>query len=330
MADDSNVGGYVGFFIAFALVLIILYTLFFKLIRIVRRTEVMIIERYGKYHRTLTPGINLLAPFIDSPRVVNWRYAEVVGNRQVVRKMITDRIDLREHVIDCTKQRVISRDLVEIEIDAILYFQILDPKQAVFSIQNLPDALELLTQASTRNIIAQLTLDDTFSSRELINRQLKQQIESDCNRWGVVVHRCEIFNINPPGDIKQAMEIQITEERERRATVLIADGRRESMIVRSRGSAAKIVLDAEGRKVSQLQQAKGNAEAKKLLAKAEARSITAIREAINVVGVKATDYLLTIQYLRSLINSFNSKKGSLCVLIPQTILDNISKIGIKN
>jgi regulator of protease activity HflC (stomatin/prohibitin superfamily) len=152
----------------------------------------------------------------------------------------TDRIDLREHCIDLGKQHVITKDTVQINVDAVLYYQIADPVLAVYSIANLPDALTLLTQTTLRNIIAQITLDETFSSRDLINQRLRDKTSRDAERWGVSITRVEIMNIFAPEDIRDAMEKQIKEERERRSSVLRADGEREAAIVSSKGNAAKV------------------------------------------------------------------------------------------
>lgn len=153
---------------------------------------------------------------------------------------MTDRIDTREHVLDFGRQHVITKDTVQLDIDALVYFRITDPRVAVFKIQNVPDAIELLTQATLRNVIAQMTLDDTFSSREQINAELLSKVQRDAERWGVTITRVEIFNILPPHDIRSAMENQIKSERERRSTVLQADGERESAVIRSRGDAARV------------------------------------------------------------------------------------------
>lgn len=213
-------------------------------VKIVHHAEVMVVERFGKYKTTLKPGLHFLIPYVDVPRVIDWRYVQVPPNGtqpQVVRK-VTDRIDMREHILDFGKQNVITKDTVPMEIDALVYYRITDAELAVFKIQNLPDAIELLTQSTLRNIIADMNLDDTFSSREEISAILREKTAGDAERWGVTIIRVEIMNIDPPGDIKQAMEKQIQEERERRSTVLQADGQRESSIVRSRGDAAKIIF----------------------------------------------------------------------------------------
>jgi len=240
--------------------------------------------------------------------------------------MVTSRIDMREHVIDFGRQHVITKDTVQIGVDALVYYQITDPELAVFKIQNLPDAIELLTQTTLRNIIAHMTLDDTFSSRELINAQLKEATCVDAERWGVTITRVEIMNILPPADIKDAMEKQIKEERERRSTVLQADGERESAIIRSKGDAAQVILYAEGEKTSKIQRAKGVAESKLLLATAEAESIKSIQESLKESHVRSTDYMIALQYLNSLNRMTTSGKASKVILVPSDTLDTIGEI----
>jgi len=289
----------------------------------------MIIERFGRYKDTLKPGFHYIIPFIETPRKIHWRYLDVAPGQNLVKavKIETDRIDMREHVIDFGRQHVITKDTVQIDIDALVYYQITDPELAVFKIQNLPDAIELLTQTTLRNIIAQMTLDDTFSSRELINSQLKEKTMADAERWGVTIKRVEIMNILPPADIKQAMEKQIISERERRSHVLQADGERESSIIRSKGNAAQIILQSEGEKTARIQNAKGTSESKILMATADAESIKAIRNSITDSGVRATDYLMATQYLNT-VNKMTPKNGkpSSIVLIPSDTLNTIGDL----
>lgn len=345
----------------------------------VRHSEVMIVERCGRFKEVLKPGIHWLWPLFDAPRVINWRYLDASGGTPRVVSVTSDRVDVREHLIDLGEQvrvllmrrypescrsvfcrhfcndcsfvclmphvqQVITKDTVSIQLDALVFFRIEDPLRAVFSVQNLPDAVELLTQSTLRNIIAGLTLDDTFSSREVINSELLSVVARDAERWGVRITRCEVrlleqrisdaailctsescpphhathttyhathttyhaihvlqvFSIEPPADILEAMAKQITAERERRSDVLRADGERESSIIESRGAAAKIVLEAEAVRASTVLRAKGAAEAKKIMAAAEAQCLGDIRSAVAPHGARGTDYLTAVEYLTSL------------------------------
>jgi len=324
MADGTD--------LAVIIIVVIAVTLFIawffhKAVRIVRHAEVMIVERLGKYKTTLKPGIHWLWPVIESPREINWRYLDAANNSSSTRVVSTtsDRVDMREHVIDFGRQHAITKDTVQIMLDALVYFRVTDPRVAVFQIQNLPDAVELLTQATLRNIVAQMTLDDTFSSREAINAQLLGKIQRDSERWGVTITRVEIFNILPPADIKNAMENQIRAERERRSTVLRADGTRESAVIKSRGEAARVVLSAEGARAASLLRAQGDAQSKKMLASAEADCIGAIK-AVAGDSVRAVDYLAAVEYLNSLRNLTVAENKSTVTLVPFEAMDGIDAL----
>jgi len=318
------------FYIVLFFVMIFLLILGKASIKIVRQTEVIILEHFGKYRTTLKPGLHTIWPFIQTPRKIHWRYVEKIplSDQTRVVTVYTDRIQLREHVIDFGRQHVITKDTVQIHIDALVYYQIKDPELAVFAVENLPDAIELLTQTTLRNVIAQMTLDDTFSSRELINSMLKEMTEQDAERWGVRITHVEIMNIIPPSDTKNAMELQIKEERERRSLVLTADGGRESAIIRSKGDAAQIILRAEAQKTADIQRAKGRSKAKLLIAQAEAKSIELIKKALEQCGCteRATDYLIAMKYLRSLRQLSANKNNSKIVMVPCESIKGIGQL----
>jgi len=301
------------------------YKLVYKSIVRVRHSEVMIIERCGRFKEVLRPGIYWIWPIIDSARVINWRYVDASSGSPQVVSISTTRVDMREHLIDLGNQTVITKDTVQLELDALVYFRIQDPLRAVYQVQNLPDAIELLTQSSLRNIVAGLTLDDSFSSRELINAELLSKVQRDCERWGVLITRVEIQNILPPSDILDAMTKQITAERERRSDVLRADGERESSIIESRGQAAKVVLEAEAVRASTVLRAKGAAEAKKVMASAEAQCLEDIRAAVAPFRVRGVDYLTSVEYLNSLARLTSGpstrENQSKVVLVPVDTVD---------
>ncbi|EQC38525.1 hypothetical protein SDRG_04231 [Saprolegnia diclina VS20] len=297
-------------------------------IRVVNHAEVMILERFGRYKMTLLPGIHFIVPVIERVRPIAWRHLSrrIISGDAPSISIMSETVDMREHVIEFARQHVITKDTVMIDIDALVYFRIVDPRLAVYKAQNIPDSVELVTQATLRNIIATMTLDDTFSSRDEINTELLNRVKPDVERWGVTITRVEIFDIVPPNDIKLAMEQQIKAERERRSEVLEADGQRESCIVNSRGDAAGLVLRAEGDRASTLLKATGLAEAKMLSSKAEAQSMEAIRAAINEVGVRAVDYLTAIQYL-NILRKINVNQGNLrLVLVPMDTVRGISEL----
>lgn len=316
-------GAGIAIIVIFSILILATIILLSLSLRIVNHAEVMIIERWGKYNRTLMPGIHFITPIIEQVRNINWR--DLRKNQSYYTHEV-NRIDLREHVFDFGKQHVITKDTVQIDIDALVYFRITDPRLAAFKIQNIPDAIEFVTQATLRNIIAGMTLDDTFSSRDMINSELLSRVQPDVERWGVSISRVEIFNITPPNDIKMAMERQIKAERDRRSEVLKADGDRESKITNSRGNAAQIVLNAEGQRASATLIAKGQAEARMLSSRAEAQSMQAVRKAVEKSNIRGVDYLAAVQYLNSLKQTTASQKPSKVVMIPTDAIDGISDL----
>lgn len=187
-----------------------------KAIVIIPQSETRIIERLGRYFATLQPGINIIIPFID-------RAKEMVAVRRG-RYVYTNIIDLREQVYDFDRQNVITKDNIQMQINALLYFQIMDPFKAVYEINNLPNAIEKLTQTTLRNIIGEMELDQTLTSRDTINTKLRSVLDDATNKWGIKVNRVELQDITPPESVLQAMEKQMQAERNKRATILTSEG----------------------------------------------------------------------------------------------------------
>ena len=256
---------------------------------IVKQAQVILIERLGKYNRTLESGLHIIWPVIDKSRQINWRYVKTdfKGNKYVQIKSET-RIDLRETVYDFPRQNVITSDNVSIEIDALLYFQITDPTKAVYEISNLPNAIEKLTQTTLRNVIGEMELDKTLTSRDTINSKLRDILDEATDKWGVKVNRVELQDINPPEVIKTAMEKQMRAERDRRAKILEAEGEKRSAI-----------LIAEGDKEAKIARAEGEAKAKYLVAEAESRAIKKVAEAVEKTGTDPAQYLLAVKYIKA-------------------------------
>ncbi|HQJ06903.1 MAG TPA: stomatin-like protein, partial [Spirochaetota bacterium] len=203
-------------------------------IRIVQQSTVKIIERFGKYHRTLQTGINVIVPIIDKIRTVNTRITRYdYQGRTIVTSVMMSHIDLRERVFDFPKQNVITKDNVTLEIDALLYYQITDPFKSVYEVENLPMAIEKLTQTTLRNNIGMLELDQTLSSRDTINSKLRLILDEATDKWGVKVNRVELKDITPPKEIREAMEKQMRAERERRQVILLAEGEKTSKILQA-------------------------------------------------------------------------------------------------
>ena len=277
-------------------------------IKIVQQAETMVVERLGRYHRTLSSGVNIIWPIFDVPRSIEWRFVKTdVSGLTIIRKDTVTRIDLRETVYDFPKQSVITRDNVAIEINALLYFQITDAKRAVYEIANLPDAVEKLTQTTLRNVIGELDLDHTLTSRDTINNKLRTILEEATDKWGVKVNRVELQDINPPEDIKVAMEKQMRAERDRRAAILDAEGKKQAKILEAEGIRQSEINKAEGLRQSLILKAKGEAEARIAVAQAEAAAVTMVTKAVRDSGGNPTTYLIALKYIDALREMVSGK-----------------------
>jgi len=268
---------------------------------IVRQAEVVIIERLGKYHATLTSGLNLIIPIIDAKRTIAWKY--VITRPDGKNTYVTstaDRIDLREMVYDFPRQNVITKDNVTIEINALLYFQIVDSQKSVYEINNLPDALEKLTQTTLRNVIGELELDQTLISRDTINNKLRMILDEATDKWGVKVNRVELQDIVPPKEIREAMEKQMRAERDKRATILTAEADKQSRILNAEGIRDSEISKAEGMKRAAILQAEGAAEARLKVMEAEAMAIEKISKVIGGDPKDPINYLVAVKYVDSL------------------------------
>ena len=311
-----------------ALVIIIIVA---SSITIIQQSETKIIERLGKYYKTLPSGINIIWPIIDKPRKVYVRYLRNdYDGRPIVLLRLSDKIDLREQVYDFPEQNVITKDNVTTRINALLYFQITDPMKAAYEIDNLPNAIEKLTQTTLRNVIGELELDETLTSRDTINSKLRSVLDDATNKWGVKVNRVELQDITPPDSVRDAMEQQMQAERERRAKILKAEGEKTSAILKSEGDKESQINQAMAEKQSRILRAEGEAEAKKLQAEAEAQAIRKISEAIQGTGSNPASYMLATQYIASL-KEMVSGKDNKTVYIPYEATSVLSSIGgIKN
>jgi len=295
--------------------------------KIVRQSEVMIIERFGKYNRTLNSGINIIWPIIDKPREITWRYiVEGLDNQKHIRFSKKARIDLRETVYDFPKQNVITKDNVNVEINALLYFQIMDPVRSMYEIENLPDAIEKLTQTTLRNVIGELELDESLSSRDIINSKLRTILDEATNKWGVKVNRVELQAINPPADIKEAMEKQMRAERDRRAAVLEAEGLKTSVILEAEGFRESEIEKAEGIKQSDILKAEGQAQARVKTAEAEAEAIKLVTHAIESDKGDPVNYLIAIKYIETL-QKMVTGQGTKTIYMPFEATAVLSSLG---
>ena len=238
-------------------IVIIVLALIIANIRIVPQSQAFVIERLGAYHSTWQVGIHVKFPFIDK-----------------VRK----RISLKEDVRDFPPQPVITKDNVTMQIDTVVYCQITDPKLFTYGVENPINALENLTATTLRNIIGELELDDTLTSRDVINSKMRSILDEATDPWGIKVNRVEVKNIEPPKAIREAMEKQMRAERERREQILIAEGHKQSAILEAEGKKQSMILEAEAQKESAIQKAQGEAQAIMEIQQAKAQGLKMLKE----------------------------------------------------
>ena len=241
------------------IVLFIILVLAFMSIKIVRQSEVYIIERLGKFHKIAPAGLTIIIPFIDHVRSV---------------------VSLKQQTMDVPPQGVITRDNVTITIDTVVFYKVTDPAKAVYEIQSLKKGIEYLAITTIRDIVGKMDLDSTFSSRDLINEQLRAILDESTDAWGCKIDRVEIKDINPPSDIKDAMEKQMNAERNKRAAILQAEGERQSAITLAEGRKEAAILEAEADKEAKIRRATGEAEAIRKVADAKSEEIKLVYQAM--------------------------------------------------
>jgi regulator of protease activity HflC (stomatin/prohibitin superfamily) len=256
-----------------ALVLVILAgTILFRAIKIVPQGREYTVERFGRYTRTLSPGIAFLTPFVEG-----------VGRR----------VNMMEQVLDVPQQDVITKDNVSVRVDAIVFIQVMDAAQAAYRVDNLNFAITQLSQTNLRTVVGSMDLDEVLSQRDQINTRLLSTIDHATNPWGVKVTRIEIKDLVPPPDITNAMARQMKAERERRAVLLEADGEKQAAITRAEGAKQAAILEAEGRREAAFR----DAEARERSAEAEAKATAMVSEAIAKGDVNAINYFVAQRYV---------------------------------
>ena len=303
----------------YVLVAIVVLALIFvkQAIIIIPQSETKIVERLGKYYATLSPGINVIIPFIDRAKTI------VTMTRG--RYIYSTSIDLREQVYDFDKQNVITKDNIQMQINALLYFQIVDPFKAVYEINNLPNAIEKLTQTTLRNIIGELELDQTLTSRDTINTKLRAVLDDATNKWGIKVNRVELQDITPPERVLQAMEKQMQAERNKRATILTSEGEKQAAILQSEGEKTSTINRAEATKQQAILYAEGEATARIRKAEAEAIAIQKITEAVGQ-STNPANYLLAQKYI-AMMQELASGNQSKTVYLPYEATNLLGSIG---
>ena len=227
-------------------------------IRVVSQSQAQIVERLGGYHSTWTVGLHVKVPFIDK---------------------IVSKMSLKEKVFDFPPQPVITKDNVTMMIDTVVYFQITDPKLYTYGVEKPINALENLSATTLRNIIGELELDESLTSRDVINTKMRSILDEATDPWGIKVNRVEVKNIEPPQAIREAMEKQMKAERERREQILIAEGHKQSAILEAEGKKQALILEAEAEKEAAIQKAKGEAEAIREVQEAKAAGLKMLKEA---------------------------------------------------
>jgi regulator of protease activity HflC (stomatin/prohibitin superfamily) len=266
-------------------------------------------------------------PIIDQPRAIDWHQViSLPSGDTMTRRFRSTTIDLRETVYVFPRQNVITKDNVVVEIDALIYFQVTDPVRAAYEIANLPDAIEKLTQTTLRNVIGELDLDQVLSSREHINTKLREILDDATHKWGAKVARVELKDINPPRDIRDAMEKQMRAERDRRAAILTAEASKQSAILQAEGIRQSEINKAEGVKQAKILQAEAEAAARLKVAEAEAQAIERITGAIKESGGDPARYLIAIRYIEALKEMVTGENNKI-VYLPYEATGVLSSLG---
>ena len=290
--------------IVLAILVLFVFVVAVSSIRVVCQASVKIIERLGRYHKTATSGLNIIIPFIDSVRAT---------------------IDLREQLTDIEPQDVITRDNVTMQVDCVVYWQVVDPIKSVYEIASLERGIQQITLSALRSVAGGLDLDHTLSGRDMINTQLRAALDSATDKWGVKVMRVELRNLIPPEDIRITMEKQMTAERNRRALILQAEGEKQSAILRAEGMKQSAIVSAEGQKQSVILAAEGQAEARLRVATAEGQAIGLVTAALKDQTGNPSAYLIAMKYLESLRDiAANSQKT---VFLPYESSSVLSSLG---
>ncbi|MCR5505490.1 MAG: SPFH/Band 7/PHB domain protein [Bacilli bacterium] len=277
-------------------------------IRVVRQTEKFVVERLGGYHKTWGTGVKFLVPFIDR---------------------VAYKVSMKEQVHDFPPQPVITKDNVTMQIDTIVFFQVTDPKLYAYGVVNPIGAIENLSSTTLRNIIGELDLDQTLTSRDVINTKMRSILDEATDPWGIKVNRVEVKNILPPKDIREAMERQMRAEREKREKILLAEGQKQSAILIAEGQKESLILNAEAEKQATIKKAEAEAESIRKIKEAEATGIKLVREA-EAEGLKMLKEAKTddnVLKLKSYEAMAKIADGKATKLIIPSDLSKVTSIG---
>lgn len=290
--NEGAIFGTVILWIVIAIVVIFVFTIIARSIRIIPQAYAGIVERLGRYHKTLNPGLNILVPFIDRLRPL---------------------VDMREQVVSFPPQPVITEDNLVVSIDTVVFFQVTDARAATYEIANYLGAVEQLTTTTLRNVVGGLNLEEALTSRDNINGQLRIVLDESTGKWGIRVSRVELKAIDPPLSIQDSMEKQMRAERDRRAQILTAEGTKQAAILQAEGSRQASILEAEG-----------DAKAQVLRAQGEAEAIQTVFNAIHAGN--PDDKLLAYQYLQTLPKLAEGESNKLWI-IPSELTEALKGIG---
>ncbi len=270
----------------YVVVIIVLLVIVISGIRIIPQSKAYVVERLGAFHRTMQTGLHYVIPFIE--RVAN-------------------NVSLKEIVKDFAPQPVITKDNVTMQIDTVVYFQITDPKLYTYGVENPINAIENLTATTLRNIIGELELDETLTSRDVINTKMRSILDEATDPWGIKVNRVEVKNILPPRDIQEAMEKQMRAERERREAILKAEGEKKAAILIAEGEKESTILRADAHKEAEIRKAEGEAKAIITIQEATAQGLKLIKEA------KADDAVLKLKSYEAMVEVANGNATKIIV-----------------
>ena len=284
------------------ILLIILIVLSVMSIKIVRQSEVYIIERLGKFHKIADAGLTIIIPFIDHVRSI---------------------VSLKQQTMDIPPQDVITKDNVTITIDTVVFYRILEPAKAVYEIQSLKKGIEYLSVTTIRDIVGKMDLDSTFTSRDAINDKLRAILDEATDRWGCKIDRVEIQDITPPPDVKDAMEKQMNAERNKRASILQAEGERQAAVLKAQGEKEAAILQAEADKEAKVRRAAGEAEAIRKVAEAKADEVKLVYGAM--MKANPDDKLVQLKSLEALKDVAQGEANK--VFIPFEATGALSAIG---
>ena len=301
-------------YVLWGILAILLIIIIATTIRIVPQSKAYVVERIGAYNRTCNVGLHILIPFLD--RVVN-------------------KVSLKEHVVDFAPQPVITKDNVTMQIDTVVYYQITDPKLFTYGVDRPINAIENLTATTLRNIIGDLELDETLTSRDIINSRMRSILDEATDPWGIKVHRVEVKNIIPPRDIQEAMEKQMRAERERREAILQAEGKKTASILNAEGDKEAMILRATADKEAKIAIAEGEAEALRLVYEAQAKGIRYINDAkpeqayVTLQGFKALEELAKGKATKIIVPSEIQGLAGLVSSIKELVVDEKPEDGEK-